>query len=85
MMRFVDHHDVGKLRDAPKPFRKIPLAAKVGVAKYSEIAEVRAAANAADMGQPFTQMRLPYAFLGCFRCEEHDALTLVQDQSLNQH
>ena len=45
VMRLVDHHDVGKLGDAPETLREIALAAEVGVAEDREVAEVRAAAD----------------------------------------
>ena len=85
VVRLVDDHDVGQLRDAPEALRKVALATEVGVAEDGEVAEVRAAADAADVRQPFAQVRLPDALLRCLRREQHDALALVQDEPLDQH
>ena len=64
---------------------KSPLRLEVGVAEDGEVAEVGAAADAADVRQPLAQMRLPDALLGGLGREQDDALALVQDQALDQH
>ena len=81
----VDDHDVGELGDPPEPLREVALAAEVGVAEDGEVAEVGAAADAADVRQPLAQVRLPDALLRRLRSEQHDALALVQDEALDQH
>ena len=64
---------------------KSPFAAEVGVAEDGEVAEVGAAADTADVGQPVAQMRLPDRLLRRLRREEHDALALVEDEPLDEH
>ena len=85
VVRLVDDDDVGQLGDPPEALREVALAAEVGVAEDGEVAEVGAAADAADVRQPFAQVRLPDALLGRLRGEQDDALALVQDEALDQH
>ena len=67
VMGLVDDHDIGLFRDTPKPFREIPFPAQIGVAEDSQAAEIR---PAADIRQPFAQMRLPDSLLGRFRGDQ---------------
>ena len=85
MVGLVDDHRVGELGDAPEALGEVALAAEVGVAEDGEVAEVGAAADAADVRQPLAEVRLPDRLLRCLRREEHDALALVQDEPLDQH
>ena len=85
MVRFVDHHDVCKLGDAPESLREVTRAAKVRVAEDREVAEVRVPTDAADVRQPLAQVRFPHALLRRLGREEHHALPFVQHQPLDQH
>ncbi len=82
---FVDDHYVSQLRDAAEALRKVALATQVRVAENGKITEVGAAADTSDMRKPLAQVRLPDTFLRCLGRKEHDALSLVQDEALDQH
>ena len=64
---------------------EVALASEIGVAEDGQVAEVRAAADTADVRKPLPQVRLPYPLLGGLRCEQHDTPALVKDESLDQH
>lgn len=81
-MRFVDHDDVCQFSDTTEALGKVTFAAQVRMAEDGQVAEVAAAA---DVGQPFTQVWLPDAFLGGLGRKEDDALALVQHEALDQH
>ena len=85
VVRLVDDDDVGELRNAPESLREVPLASEIGMAEYGQVAEVGATADAADVREPPTQVRLPHPLLGRLGGEQHDALPLVKDEPLDQH
>ena len=85
VVRLVDQDDVGEFRNAVETLREVPLASEVGVAEDGQVAEVRATADTANVRKPPTQVGLPHALLGRFRCEQHDTLALVKDEPLDQH
>ena len=85
VVRLVDDDDVGEFRNAPEALGEVPLAPEVGVAEHGEVAEIGATADAADVREPPTQVRLPHPVLGRLGGEQHDALPLVKDEPLDQH
>ena len=85
MVGLIDDHRVGQVGDAPEPLREVVASAEVGVAEHAEAGEVRPAADAANMGQPPAQMRLPNALAGRLGSEQHHPLVLVQHEPLDQH
>ena len=85
VVRLVDDDDVGELRNALETLREVPLASEVGMAEDGQIAEVRTAADAADVRKPPTQVGLPYPLLRGLGCEQHDSPAFVKDEPLDQH
>ena len=81
----VDDDGVRRLGDPAEPLREVAAAAEVRVAEHGEVAEVDRPADAADVAQVLTKVRLPDGLLGPLGREEHDPLALVQDESLDQH
>ena len=81
----VDDDYIRQFRDAPEALGKVALASQVGVVENRQVAEVRAPADSADVREPVSQVRLPHPFPGRLRCEEDDALSFVQHQTLDEH
>src|SRR5205814_253957 len=85
VVSLVNHYDIGKFSDALESLREIAFAAEIGVTEDCKVAEVSIPADAADVRQPFAQVRLPDAFLRRLGREEYYALALVQHKPLDQH
>src|SRR5438309_1277052 len=85
MVRLVDDDHIRQFRDAPEALRKVALALEIRMAEYGEVAEVCTPAHASDVRKPITQVRFPNTFFCGLGCEQHDSLTLVQNQALDQH
>ena len=81
----VDDHRVGEVGHALEALGELVASAEVGVAEHAEAGEVGPAADAADVGQPAAQVRLPHALAGRLGGEQHDPLVLVEHQPLDQH
>ena len=64
---------------------KSPLRPRSVWLKTAQVAEVRAASDAADVRKQPVQVGLPYRLLGGLRCEQHDTFALVKDEPLDQH
>ena len=80
-MGFVDHEDVGLVRDSSEPFRKVARPGEVGVVEHREARKVRGV----DVRQVGSQFLVPDGLPGCLRGEENHALVLLEDESFDQH
>ena len=85
MVRFINHHDIGKFRHAAEPLGEIPLAAEVGVVEHGEVAEIRVSSHAAYMWEPPAQVWIPDCFPRGLGGKQHDSLAFVQNKPLDQH
>jgi hypothetical protein len=85
MMGFVDDHHVRQFRNTTETLREFTLSPQIRVAEYRQIAKIRVATYPANMREVLAEMRLPNSFLRSLRRKEHNSLSFVQDEALDQH
>ena len=72
MVCFVNNDNIGQLGYPLESLWEGPFPVQIGVAEYSQVAEV--CCTASDVRQPLPQVGLPYALFRGFGREQHDPL-----------